>query len=170
MTAKRTGPAGARRPGRPKKYGQPARLLAVTLPERAIELLRQVHVDPGWAIVSLAERAASQTSGDRTPAVQLVRVGQGQSLIVVSTAVVTALPEVRTIPLSETQAFLAFQPGRGLADLEILVRDRLERKHLRAADRKVLETLRGQLRRWRTEGRYRFEDRTIILVSDDGRP
>lgn len=159
-------PAAPRRPGRPKKYGRPARLLAVTLPEQVIDILKETHADPGWAIVSLVERAAPQVDRELAPPVQLVHVGQGQSLIVVNAAVMAALPEFHMIPLSDRQAFLAFEPGRGLADLEVAVRDRLERKSLRASDRDVLEALKHQLRRWRTDGRHVLETRTIVLVSE----
>jgi hypothetical protein len=154
-----------RRPGRPRKYGRPARLLAVTLPQEVIGALKQLHADPGWAIVSLVEHVAPRNGAEPPPPVQLVQVGQGQSLIVVNSAVIAALPEVRTIPLSDRQAFLAFEPGRGLADLEVVVRDRLEQRRLRERDRDVLEGLKQQLRRWRTEGTLHFEARTIVLVS-----
>jgi hypothetical protein len=161
----RTSKDESKRPGRPRKYGRPARLLAVTLPQEVIGALKQLHADPGWAIVSLVENVAPRNGAERLPPVQLVQVGQGQSLIVVNSAVIAALPEIRTIPLTDGTAFLAFEPGRGLADLEVVVRDRLERRRLRQRDRDVLEELKLQLRRWRTDGKLQFESRTIVLVS-----
>ena len=44
--------------GRPLKFGRPARLLALTLPDDVVKGLRRIHPDPGWAIVSLYEKAA----------------------------------------------------------------------------------------------------------------
>ena len=164
MRVARTSKDESKRPGRPRKYGRPARLLAVTLPQEVIGALKQLHADPGWAIVSLVENGAPRNGAEGLPPVQLIQVGQGQSLIVVNSAVIAALPEIRTIPLADGTAFLAFEPGRGLADLEVVVRDRLERR-LRQREREVLEELKLQLRRWRTDGKLQFESRTIVLVS-----
>lgn len=151
--------------GRPQKYGRPAKVVALTLPAEIVETLQRVHSDLGWAIVSLVEKSARAPRA-RTVAAdpQLVEIREGQSLIVVDAARFRDLPGVQTVPISATQAFLAFEPGRGMADLELAIVDRIER--LGPGDeRKAWERLRDRLRRWRRDRRLRFETRSIMLAS-----
>jgi hypothetical protein len=49
-------PSPPRTPGRPPKYGRPARLVPLTLPEDVLKWLGTIHPDPAWAIVNLYER------------------------------------------------------------------------------------------------------------------
>lgn len=164
MAAKAAGPPASKR-GRPQKYGRPAKVVALTLPAEVVETLQRLNPDLGWAIVSLVEKSTrAQRARPATEDAHLVEVGDGQSLIVVDTARFHGLPGVQAVPLSATQAFLALEPGRGMADLELAVIDRLER--LGAGDeRRAWERLRDRLRRWRRDRRLRFENRSIILVS-----
>lgn len=154
------------RRGRPPKYGQPSQVLAVTLPQDVIEILRGLHSDPGWAIVTLVEKSRRITTPAAPAAeAELVDIGEGQKLIVVNSAVFRPLQGVQMVPLSATQAFLALEPGRGMADLELAVLDRLERPFGSDRERRALERLRDQLRRWRHDSHLRFQTRSIILVS-----
>jgi hypothetical protein len=73
------------------------------------------------------------------------------------------LPGVRVVPLSGSQAFLALEPGRGMADLELAVIDRIERLAA-GEERQAFERLRDRLRRWRRNRHLRFESRSIIIV------
>jgi len=164
MAKKRPAPAPARR-GRPSKYGRPSRVVAVTLPQEVIDTLREVHSDLGWAIVALVEktRRIVQTASSHADA-ELVEIGDGQRLIVVHSAIFHALPGVQMIPLSSTQAFLALEPGRGMADLELAVLDRLERPGVSEREHQALGRLRDQLRRWRKDPHLHFQVRSIILA------
>jgi hypothetical protein len=166
MSASSTMPAGrGGRRGRPPKYGRPAKVVAITLPAEVVEALQRVHSDLGWAVVSLtenAQRAARQRPSSED--VQLVQIGRGQSLIVVDSARFRALPGVRAVPISSTQAFLALEAGHGMADLELAVLDRIERLPT-ADERRAWERLRDRLRAWRLDRRLEFENRSVIIVS-----
>jgi hypothetical protein len=164
MAAKAAARPASKR-GRPQKYGRPAKVVALTLPAEVVESLQRLNPDLGWAIVSLVERSArAPRARPATEDAHLVEIGEGQSLIVVDAARVQGLPGVQAVPLSGTQAFLALEPGRGMADLELAIIDRLER--LGPGDeRKPWERLRDRLRRWRRDRHLRFENRSIILVS-----
>lgn len=159
--------SGMSRRGRPPKYGQPSRVVAVTLPTETIAALRAIHADLGWAIVTLAEqtqRAKSPTVLQRNA--ELVEIGHDRALIVVDPATVRALAGVRIVPISDHQAFLALESGRGMADLELAVVDRLERQsRLSARERTALSGMLAQLRKWRRNSRLSFEMRSIILVT-----
>jgi hypothetical protein len=165
-SSSRAGSSSANRRGRPPKYGRPSRVVAVTLPHEIIETLRQLHSDLGWAIVALVEK--TRLTGAPPPQLddaQLVEIGDGQRLIVVRSAVFHALPGVEILPLSSTQAFLALEPGRGMADLELAVIDRLERGNMGERERQALMRFRDQLRRWRRDTHLHFHPRTIITAT-----
>ena len=166
MVSNGNGQKQAGRRGRPPKYGQPSKVVAVTLPQDVTEILRGLHSDLGWAIVTLVEKTRRGAPPASPPAeAELVDVGEGQKLIVINSAVFRPLTGVQMIPLSGTQAFLALAPGRGMADLELAVLDRLERPMASERERRALERLRDQLRRWRRDPHLQFQTRSIILVS-----
>lgn len=165
--------------GRPPKYGRPTKIVAVTLPEEVVLALSKVHDDIGWAIVALVaehrQRATSESVGSRSvrrptrevqPEAELVSVGAGQSLIVVNAAIVRSLPGVQMIPFTETRSFLAFEPGKGMADLELAVHDRLEQLRGGSREYRAVERLLTLLRKWRKDERLAFSQRSIILVSE----
>jgi hypothetical protein len=152
--------------GRPPKYGRPSRVVAVTLPISVIAALRRRHQDLGWAIVDVVEQSGPR--GRTRPAAaqpaELVEVGGGQALIVVAPDLVHFLPGVRMIPLSDTRAFLALEPGRGLADLEVAVLDRVK-SLAPGRERRAAQQLARQLAEWRRSSQLAFESRSILLVT-----
>src|SRR5712671_4678996 len=93
--------------GRPPKFGRPARVVALTLPDERVA------------------RRRPATHPERTVA-ELVRIADRRSLIVVNRAEFTRLPGVTMVPVSSTRAFLALEPGFGMSELELAVSDRLE--------------------------------------------
>lgn len=168
MSSSPSAPVRPRR-GRPPKFGRRGQLVAVTLPEEVLEHLRARHADLGWAIVDLVEQhtgAPADRAGVDAPPLpaSLLDVAPEHSLIVVHTALFRSLPGVRLIPLTKTQSFLALEPGRGLADLELAVIDRLETPRVAAPEREALTGLLQQLRKWRRDRTLSFETRSIILV------
>jgi hypothetical protein len=162
----------ARRPrGRPSKFGRPGHVVALTLPDDAIRALQRVDPDVGWAIVKLLDRGAkNQTmrAGTR-PDVELVAVDGRQSLIVVNHAVFPSLPGVNLIPLSDSRAFMALDPGRGMSDLELAVIDRLSDRKVTPRGRRALSELRTRLMTWRHDRALEFHARAIIVVERPAR-
>src|ERR1700712_3252742 len=155
----------ARRRGRPSKFGRPSRVVALTLPEDAIQDLHRVHHDIGWAIVKLLDAAKPvPTSAVRheQPDVELVDLAERRALIVINLEAFRTLPGVSIIPFSGTRAFLALDAGRGMSDLELAVIDRLGDPALESRERRALMTLRSQLTAWRRDQRVQFHTRSII--------
>jgi hypothetical protein len=164
---KRQPPAASKRRGRPSKFGRPSRVVALTLPEDAIDRLRRVHRDLGWAIVNLLDkepRTASPRRREAQPDVELVPVAESRSLIVVNREVIGNLPGVNIIPLSGNRAFLALDIDRGLSDLELAVTDRLADPAVGRPERHALVHLRVQLGTWRRDHDLQFHTRAIIVV------
>jgi hypothetical protein len=161
------GSRDSKRRGRPPKFGRPSRVVALTLPEDAIDRLRRVHRDLGWAVVKLLDRESDSLSarGDEVqPDVELVTVGDRRSLIVVNREVIRNLPGVNIIPLSGNRAFLALDIDRGMSDLELAVTDRLADPTIERRQRLALDKLRAQLTAWRRDRGLQFHTRAIIVV------
>jgi hypothetical protein len=155
--------AGPRR-GRPLKFGRPARLVTVTLPEDVLAWLASLNPDPGWAIVNLYEGARHRRQAARErPLAELVQLPGRRALILVRPEIFRGIPAISLIPLQDGRAFLALEPGRGIADLEIAVLDRLEHAKTPRHEREHLSSVRALIKRWRQEG-LRFETRSIIVA------
>jgi hypothetical protein len=161
-------PVGAsKRRGRPPKFGRPSRVVALTLPEDAIDRLRRVHRDLGWAIVKLLDNGsvpASAPHHDDQPDVELVAVADRRFLIVVNREVIRDLPGVNIIPLNGTRAFLALDIDRGMSDLELAVADRLAEPTTDRRERQALVKLRAHLTTWRRDHDLRIHTRAIIVL------
>jgi hypothetical protein len=159
-------PAAGKRRGRPSKFGRPSRVVALTLPEDAIDRLHRIHRDLGWAIVKLLDTQPVPRSAraEAQPDAELVDVGSRLALIVVNREVIANLPGINIIPLSGNRAFLALAPGHGMSDLELAVSDRLSEPSLGRKERRSLTGLHKQLRAWRRDHRLRFHSLAIIVV------
>jgi hypothetical protein len=152
--------------GRPSKFGRPSQVAALTLPDEVVKGLRKINPDLAWAIVHLFEKSPrSQSLGNGTRAeAELLRIADRRSLIVVNRSALRSLPGVHMIPLDATHAFLALDSGRGMADLELAVIDRLQGKHTTPRERKALLQLRDHLSSWRRDRSLKFHSRSVIVV------
>ena len=153
----------APRRGRPPKFGRPAQLVTLTLPEDVISWLSTIDPDLGWAIVKLHERSIKGRRGRPEQVADLVQLPGQRALILVQPEPFKNLAGVSIIPLADGRGFLALDAGRGVSDLELSVIDRLESPSLESAERDALTHLRALLRQWRQEG-VRFESRSIIVA------
>lgn len=136
----------------------------MTLPSEVVTGLRKVHPDIAWAIVSLYERRPAARKDRPLADAELVDVASRHSLIAVNHAVVRRLPGVQFIPLNGNSAFLALEPGQGILDLELAVRDRLDDAGVQGVERRALTSLRSRLQQWRRDKRLRAHARAIIVV------
>lgn len=144
-------------------------MVALTLPHDAIERLRRVHRDLGWAIMTLldkdtAELVPAGRPRHADPDVELVTVADRRAIIVVNREHIRHLPGASLIPLRGNRAFVALDIDRGMSDLELAVSDRLEDATVDVNEARVLEDLRSQLTAWRRDHDLRFHRRAIIVV------
>ena len=155
--------------GRPPKFGRPARTVAVTLPEDVIEALRAANPDMGRAIVAIvgARTGPPPSSLPRVPDVDVAAAGRRQSLIVVNPRSFPHVPGCALMQISADRAFIALEPGAGLADLEVAVIDHLARPDVSPDQRAGLLELRRALRRWRRDSRITVCERAIVVLEGD---
>ena len=161
------GPSGEPRRGRPPKFGRPARLVAVTLPNDVVDWLVRIDPDVGRAIVRIHDETRHhehRAPRQEPPAAELVDVGSGRGLIVVYPALVQDLSGVAAIPFGEDRACLALAPHWTMADLELSVLDALERRSADGDGSRALSAFRKQLREWRTNASISLEPRAIIVA------
>ncbi len=157
--------------GRPLKYGRPARMVAITLPEDTIAELRQIDADVGRAIVLLMKAVAgSREVAANRPIVSYEKVGRRRSLIVVDREALKDVPGCELMPISEERAFLALADGRGLQDLELAILDRLADHAVTGRQREGLEALRHALMDCRRANDVEVEPRSIFVVEKTPRP
>jgi len=154
--------------GRPSKFGRPSRVVALTLPHDAIERLRRVHRDLGWAIMTLLDRDAPEPTPRPVPRdepdVELVTVADRRALIVVNRERIRHLPGVNLIPMRGNRAFVALDIDHGMSDLELAVSDRLDEHAVDGKEAHALEDLLSQPTAWRRDHDLRFHRRAIIVV------
>ena len=163
-----TGQELAPRRGRPPKYGRPARVVALTLPEDVIAALRAIEPDLGRAIVALVAGARGDTGDELLPkVVDVARTGRREALILVDPAAVPALPRCSFIRIGPNRAFIALDPGAGLADLELCVSDRLDDSDVTREQRKALRLLRATLKRWRCDPGVTVSGRSIVILEGE---
>jgi hypothetical protein len=157
--------------GRPLKYGRPARVVAVTLPEDTLDELRGIHPDLGRAIVMLVNAfTGTREIETNRPIVDYEKVGRRRSLIVVDRDAVKGVPGCDLIPLSDERAFLALPDGSSLPDLELAIIDRLADHNVTGRQREGLEALRRALMECRRADDVEVESRSIFVVEKSARP
>lgn len=155
-----------RKRGRPQKFGREAQLISLTLPRDVINWLGTIDDDLGWAVVKLHERSTKARAKD-TAVAQLVRFPGNRALIIVRSDLFKEMPGVSPIMISDGRAFLALDAGKGVADLELFVLDRIDDQKIEPAERAALVELRALLKQWRQDG-IRFESRAIIVAQGTG--
>jgi len=137
--------------------------LSVSLPDDVLEWLDELDPDPAWAIVGLFEKARSRQRPPARADAELVQLPGKRALILVAPDVFDGLDGVSVIRLSDGRGFLALQHGKGFADLELAVVDRLDAPGVSPERRQELTKIRALLREWRQSG-LAFEARSILVV------
>ena len=149
--------------GRPLKFGRRTQLVTLTLPQDVVGWLNTIDDDPAWAVVKLHERASRSGSARRIDLAGLFQIPGDRALILVQPEHFQNLEGVSPISLADGRAFLALDPGKGAADLELALIDRLEASKVPDTERDALTRLRALLQQWRRDGIH-FESRTIVLA------
>jgi len=150
--------------GRPKKYGRPARAVTFTLPEDVLTRLSGIDADVGRAIVRLVERQPRARGGAPRTA-EVASYGNHAVIIVNPASVLRRLPGVELVPIGNGRALISLGPSNSIAQLELALRDALERTQKDQGARETLEAIAGVLRRARVSRTVSLEPRTIIVLA-----
>ena len=134
--------------GRPPKFNRPARQITLTLPDDVIARLGDVDADIGRAVVRLAMAARPLTEAS---GVELATFGSRAVIVVTPTKVLSQMPGVELVPLSDGRALIALEDGTNESHFELAVRDRLD-SPVNNDDAAVLRALALLLREARRHG------------------
>ena len=155
--------AGARatRRGRPRKFGRPAKSVALTLPVDVIERLQAHDTDLSRAIVELAARTRPERAAAREA--ELSHFGRRAVIVVNPSRTLRALRGVELVPLPSGRALISLERSVTPEAFELLLRDRLD-AGVPDADvvgvRQVIQVL-ADARRARD---VRLQARTILVL------
>jgi hypothetical protein len=150
-------------PGRPPKYGRPSRAVTVTLPEDVLAGLGAVDADLGRAIVRLAERRGPGRARARRPA-ELSSYGNHAVIIVNPANALKRLNGVQLVPVGNGRALIALAQPHSIPQLELSVRDAIERGDVSRRERETLEAIVGILQQARRSRSVTLAERTIIVL------
>ena len=152
--------------GRPKKYGRPARPVTVTLPDDVIARLAAIDVDLGRAIVAAVARSRAQRAHVAPPA-ELASYGSHAVIVVTPVKALERLSGVQLVPVGGGRALISLEPPQSIPQLELDIRDAIERGGARGAERDALEAIAAIL----TQARHSHEltARTIIVLESTRR-
>jgi hypothetical protein len=150
-------------PGRPRKYGRAARAVTITLPEDVLSRLATVHADLGRAIVTLAERKRAPRTRAMRPA-EVAAYGNHAVIVVNPAKALRRLPGVQLVPLGNGRALISLEPQYSVAQLELDVRDAIDRTDIKSPERVTLQAISSILRQARRSRQVSVEPRTIIVL------
>jgi hypothetical protein len=149
--------------GRPKKYGRAARAVTITLPEDVLATLSAADADLGRAIVRLVERRGKALVRTRKPA-EIAAYGSRSVIVVPEARALRKLTGVQLVPIGDGRCLIALEPPYSIPQLELDIRDVLERNGAAGREREILDAVAAILRSARGSRHVIPEERTIIVL------
>ena len=152
------------RRGRPRKFGRASRPVTLTLPTDVIARLAALDGDLGRAIVALVEQAGVPRRRRRPAATTMASYGRRAVILVPPVPALRRLRGVQLVPVGNGHALIALDHPHGIPQLELDLRDALDRTGLKRPDRKVLESVADILRDARQSNALAIAERSIIVL------
>lgn len=159
MTEPRSSRGGRR--GRPRKFGRPARSVAITLPLDVIGRLERMDSDLSRAIVRLAARSGRERSA--VLEAELSRFGRRAVIVVSPSRTLRGIAGVELIPLPSGRALISLERSLTPEAFELRLRDALE-TGVPDADEAGLRQVVKVLADARRSGEARLQVRTILVL------
>jgi hypothetical protein len=145
------------------KYGRASRVVTLTLPEDVIERLGWVDPDLGRAIVALAERHA-RPRVRRVRRAEIAPFGNHAVIVVNPARELRRLAGVQLVPIGDGRALISLAPQYSMPQLELDLRDAIERGEAPVDEQRTLGDIAEILRQSRRSRRVTLEARTIIVL------
>jgi hypothetical protein len=150
-------------PGRPRKYGRPSRAVTVTLPEDVLARLFAIDTDLGRAIVTVVEKGTTALPRAVRPA-ELATYGSHAVIVVTPVKALRRLAGVKLVPIGNGRALISLDHSNAVPQLELEIRDALERRDGSTPERLTLEAIADILREARRSRGVTITERTIIVL------
>jgi hypothetical protein len=136
--------------------------VTVTLPEDVIARLSAIDVDLGRAIVAVVQRRRLRTTAKR-PA-ELERYGSHSVIVVPPVKALRQLAGVQLVPIGDNRALISLDHPHCIPQLELDIRDALDRDDVGRPERPTFEAVADILQRARRAVGIDVEERTIIVL------
>lgn len=155
-------------PGRPRKFGRPARAVALTLPEDVIAALHRLDDDLARAVVRLSQPLVDGRAHPET--VELSQYHDDAVIVVRPTKMLERIAGVSLVPLPDGRALISLDEAMTTADFELSLRYALDAEQdLTTEDRAVMASIADILRHARHTKGISLHERSIIVLKVDGR-
>lgn len=135
----------------------------MTLPEDVLARLAAVDADLGRAIVRLVERKVTARLSTSEPAA-IANYGNHAVIVVTPVKALRRLVGVELIPIGNGRALISLAHPHSIAQLELGLRDVLERGDVDELERETLEKIADILRQTRGSRAVSLAERTIIVL------
>jgi len=152
-----------RGPGRPRKFGRPSRVVAVTLPEDVIDRLAALDTDLGTAIVRLIDRHPGVTA-PAAFAAEVASYGAHAVIVVPPFRKLGKLAGVELVPIGGNRALISLDGAHRVPQFELALRDALDHDDMTSSERRTLDGIADILRDARRSGKVTIAERTIIVL------
>src|SRR5712692_4228290 len=127
-------------PGRPRKYGRASRVVTVTLPEDVLARLGAIDPDLGRAIVRMVEKNGPRRTRLPRPA-EIATYGSHAVIVVTPVKALKRLDGVQLVPIGDGRALISLEHPHSVPQLELDIRDLVERGEMSATERRALEAI-----------------------------
>ncbi|MEO5822184.1 MAG: hypothetical protein ABIT71_16895 [Vicinamibacteraceae bacterium] len=155
--------AGARAPkrGRPRKFGRPARSVALTLPLDVIATLERHDSDLARAIVQLVAKSGPDRAAAREA--ELSRYGRRAVILVNPSRTLRRIPGVELVPLPSGRALISLDRSMTPEAFELRLRDALD-AGVPDSDRDAVRQIVQVLTDARRSRGVQLQARTILVL------
>ena len=151
-------------PGRPQKFGRPARAVTVTLPEDVFAALKHLDDDVSRAIVRIAQPLAADVV-PHAPA-ELAKHGDMAVIVIRPVPALDRMAGVTLVPMPDGRALISLDDSMSTYEFELKLRDILDDGGLERADVSAIRSILDILKSARqTRGVALHQRRIIVLQS-----
>ena len=143
----------------------------MTLPEDVLQRLAALDADLARAIVTLVESNGAPRVRAVAPA-EISSYGNHAVIIVTPVKALKRIAGVELVPIGNGRALISLEHPRSVPQLELAVRDAIDRGGVTAIERQTLELIAGILQQTRRSHGMVLEERTIMVLEAkrQGRP
>lgn len=150
-------------PGRPRKFGRPARAVTVTLPDDVLARLHAVDADLGTAIVRVVDKAPQAKASSPRPT-EITTYGNHAVIVVTPLKALRRLAGVELVPIGNGRALISLEAPQSVSSLELALRDALAASDTTPYEREALQDIADVLRDSRSKRGPLLRERTIIVL------
>jgi hypothetical protein len=149
-------------PGRPQKFGRPARAVTLTLPEDVLDALARLDEDVSRAVVRIAQPLAAEV-GPHAPA-ELSKHGDTAVIVIRPVAALERIPGVTLVPMPDGRALISLDDSMSVYEFELKLRDALDDGDVARADLSAMQSILDILKSARQTKGVDLQQRRIIVL------